>query len=183
MERLEITYYAGLLTAARYHGAAHHQPQRFQVLVPKNRSPIRCGGVAIAFVARHNAAAMPTVQINTPRGHLAVSSPEATAYDLAGHPEHCGGLDNVATVLAELGDQLDPDGLRSLAPLSPLPWAQRLGFLLDRVGHDERTGPLASLVSAEVTDTPTLSPGERTRGAQREPRWKLLVNTAVEPDL
>jgi hypothetical protein len=27
MERLDLSYYAGLLTAAQYHGAAHQRPQ------------------------------------------------------------------------------------------------------------------------------------------------------------
>src|SRR5690606_11367628 len=30
MERLGLRYYAGLLTAAQYHGAAHQRPQEFQ---------------------------------------------------------------------------------------------------------------------------------------------------------
>ena len=52
MERLGLPYYAGLLTAAQYHGAAHHRPQEFQVVLPKNRRPIACGAVRVAFVAR-----------------------------------------------------------------------------------------------------------------------------------
>src|SRR3990170_5564094 len=31
MKRLGLRYYAGLLTAAQYHGAAHQRPQEFQV--------------------------------------------------------------------------------------------------------------------------------------------------------
>src|SRR5690606_34243495 len=82
MKRLSVPYYAGLLTAARYHGAAHQQPQQFQVVVPKNRLAIHCGRVEVEFVARHNAAAMPTGRVNTPRGFLRISVPEATAFDL-----------------------------------------------------------------------------------------------------
>lgn len=55
MERLDIPYYAGLLTAARYHGAAHQQPRVFQVVVPKNRPPIKRGLVHVAFAARRDA--------------------------------------------------------------------------------------------------------------------------------
>src|SRR5262249_14463845 len=36
MERLGLGYYAGLLSAAQYHGAAHHRPQEFQVMLAKN---------------------------------------------------------------------------------------------------------------------------------------------------
>jgi predicted transcriptional regulator of viral defense system len=183
MERLKIPYYAGLLTAARYHGAAHQQPQVFQVVVPKNRPAIHCGQVAVVFIARHNAAEMPTIRVNTPRGFLTVSSPEATAFDLVGYPEHCGGLDNVATVLAELAEKLDAERLLSIAAASPLPWSQRLGYLLGKVEPASRSDSLARWVAEKVTETVALVPFEKTAGAPRDPRWKLRVNATLEPDL
>ncbi len=134
-------------------------------------------------MARHNVGQVPVVRINTPRGYLEVSSPEATAFDLVGYAEHCGGLDTVATVLAELGERLDSSRLGSIAQLSPRPWAQRLGFLLDQVGESERGDALAAFVAAEVTETALLSPRDGKDGARREPRWKLLVNTELESDL
>src|SRR2546425_668148 len=45
LKRLDVSYYAGLLSAAQYHGAAHHRPQEFQVCLAKNRRPIQCGFV------------------------------------------------------------------------------------------------------------------------------------------
>src|SRR4029077_7589429 len=35
MRQAKARYYAGLLSAAQYHGAAHHRPQEFQVMVSK----------------------------------------------------------------------------------------------------------------------------------------------------
>lgn len=183
MTRHEIPYYAGLMTAARYHGAAHQQPQVFQVVVPRNRPPIRCGRVRVDFVARRNAAAMPTVSFNTPRGYLRVSSPEGTAFDLVGYPQHGGGLDHVATMLAELGEKLDSDRLAALGALSPLPWAQRLGFLLERVGHSSCTRGLAAFVAEHASETVALVPGAEASDASRDARWRLLVNATLEPDL
>ena len=183
MDRLGIPYYAGLLTAARHYGAAHQQPQVFQVVVPRNRPPTRCGLVRVAFVARRNGAAMPTKRVNTPRGFLRISSPEATAYDLVGYQARCGGLENVATVLSELGESLDSAELSSLSELSPIPWSQRLGFLLDLVGHSCRSEALADFVKNHATETAVLAPGGRTASANRNTRWKLLVNTDLEPDL
>jgi len=40
MQHLGLSYYAALLTAGRYHGAAHQQPQVFQVMVAQNRPPL-----------------------------------------------------------------------------------------------------------------------------------------------
>lgn len=183
MERLSVPHYAGLLTAARYHGAAHQQPQQFQVVVPKNRPAIRCGRVEIDFVARRNTAVVPTETINTPRGFLRISSPEATAFDLVGYQERCGGLDNVATVLAELAEKLDPERIAVLAPLSPTPWAQRLGHLLDRTGQSARGNALAVFVARNATETASLVPGDERSPSPRDERWKLRINADVEPDL
>jgi predicted transcriptional regulator of viral defense system len=183
MELLGLDYYAALLTAGRYHGAAHQQPQIFQVMVAKNRPGIACGDIRVAFVARRNVADVPKARFNTPRGHLAVSTPEATAFDLVGYPQHAGGLDNVATVVAELAEVLDSEVLASLAPLSPVPWAQRLGYLLERVGAAEKAEPLSRYVAEEVNETTALVPSAPAEGAPAHPRWRLLVNVQVEPDL
>jgi predicted transcriptional regulator of viral defense system len=183
MAHLHIPYYAGLLTAARYHGATHQQPQIFQVLVQKNRPSIRCGKVAVAFVGRNQADAIPTVSLNTPRGPVAVSAPEATAFDLVGYPRHAGGLSNVATVLVEISEHVDPAWLASRAPLSPIPWAQRLGYLLELVGKTELTEPLAGFVQNRVRETVPLSPAHDAGDAERDERWKLRVNVEVEPEL
>ena len=75
----------------------------FQTILADNRPEIRCGRVRVEFVARKNIAEIPTMQKNTMRGVLRVSTPEATAFDLVGYAGHAGGLSNVATVLSEIG--------------------------------------------------------------------------------
>jgi predicted transcriptional regulator of viral defense system len=82
MKHLDLPYYAGLLSAAQYHGAAHQRPQEFQVVLAKNRRSIQCGMVRVAFIARKNIKDVPGQSFNTPRGAVLVSSPEATALDV-----------------------------------------------------------------------------------------------------
>ena len=183
MEFLEQSYYVALLSAARYHGAAHQQPQVFQVMNVRNRPAIACGRVRIRFTARRNVAVMPIVQFNTPRGHLKVSSPEVTAVDLVGYHKHAGGLDNVATVLAELADALSSAELLAVAKLSPAPWAQRLGYLLEFVGAGQKASLLARHVERAVIKTVPLLAGKPLAGDRRDPRWKLNLNVDVEPDI
>ena len=183
MDHIGETYYAGLLSAAQHHGAAHQRPQVFQVVTAKNKAPLSCGKVRVDFIARKNVNEMPANTINTARGTLRFSSPEATAFDLVGYPRHAGGLDNVATILAELAEKIDPVELARIAELSPLPWAQRLGYLLDLVGISEKTEPLAEYVAAKHRVTPPLVPAQQVDGAERNRRWQLLVNARIEPDL
>src|SRR5262249_31927290 len=92
MKWLDLPYYAGLLTAAQYHGAAHQRPQEFQVFVEKPRRPIAAGRVRVVFIVRKKLRKVPVQSLNTPRGALQVSTPEATALDLVGYAHHAGGL-------------------------------------------------------------------------------------------
>jgi predicted transcriptional regulator of viral defense system len=175
-------YYAGLLTAAQYYGAAHHRPQVFQVLLEKNHRPIVCGKVRVAFIARNRIDEVPTRTFNTPRGQIRVSTPEATAIDLAGYPQHAGGLDAAATVLAELAESIDASRLAEAAASAPLPWAQRLGYLLERVDAGEKISALQEYVQQRVHEYTPLVPGASTDNAERVPGWKIVVNASVEPD-
>ncbi|BCR04293.1 hypothetical protein DESUT3_13620 [Desulfuromonas versatilis] len=182
MNHLQEPYYAGLLSAAVYHGAAHHRPQVFQVVVGKNRPSIECGKVRVNFIARKNVAEIPTANFKTPRGLLRLSSPEATAFDLVGYPEHSVGLDNVATILGELAEKLDGKKLVEAAKYSPVAWAQRLGYLLDLVGEGEKADDLALHVARE---RPVSTPLERSRpfkGAPKDARWSVMINTQVEAE-
>lgn len=183
MDHLRLTYYAGLLSAASLHGAAHQAPMIFQTIVGTNRPGIQCGRVRIEFVARGNVAEIPILQKNTLRGVLRVSTPEATAFDLAGYPRHSGGLSNVATILSELAEGMNAAKLLAETERSPLPWTQRLGYLLECAGVHDLAKPLAEHVAARAKEYVPLRPRKSTAGASRLPRWRLLVNEAVELDL
>lgn len=177
-----MPYYAGLLSAAQYHGAAHHRPQEFQVMLGKPRRPINCGKVRIVFHVRKDVAAVPVQPINTPRGTVAVSTPEATAFDLIGYESQIGGLDAVATILVDLAEKIDPGKLAVFAPSVPLPWAQRLGYLLERIEEAPRAQPLKDYVRARARDLTILQPSEQSDGAPRNRDWKLIVNVEVEAE-
>lgn len=153
------------------------------MVVKKNRPPIHCGEVKVEFIARTNVQDIPTIQINTPRGYARVSGSEATAFDIIGYPGHCGWFSNIATILHELAEKLDRSRLAEVSRYSPLPWAQRLGYLLERFTTLKRIEPLHKYVSGWAKEYVPLRPGGKTQGAPRDERWKLLVNDAVEPDL
>lgn len=182
MAQKEQPYYVGLLSAAQYYGAAHQRPQEFQVFLEKNRRPIRCGKVRVAFIARKRVRDVPAKRFNTQRGQIAVSTPEATAIDLAGYPQHAGGLDGVATVLAELSEAIDASQLPAAAATAPLPWAQRLGYLLELVEAPDKVGPLRDYIAERVHEFTPLAAGRAAEG-ERVSAWKIIVNTQVEAEL
>ncbi len=182
LERQHHPYYVGLLSAAQYHGAAHQQPQVFQVMVARARRPLLSGAVKVAFYVRKNLADVPKQPFNTPRGTILVSSPEATALDLVGYHDRVGGLDQVATVLTELADSLDPQKLAAAAPSAPLPWSQRLGYLLEVVDARAKATELKKFVQKNTNAATSLAREIKATG-RRNGDWKLDVNVDVEPDI
>lgn len=179
MDQLKQPYYAGLLSAAQYHGAAHHRPQEFQVLLPKSRRPIRCGKVRVSFMVRNNLRNVPVQSVNTPRGTIQISTPEATAIDLVGYRKQVGGFDQVTTILSELGEQIDPEKLVKAAQTAPVTWSQRLGYLLELADMGEKTDALRRYVKKTARETVSLLPSSSDNGAVRSRDWKLLINVDV----
>ena len=182
MERRGIPYYVGLLSAAQYHGAAHHRPQEFQVVLERNRPAIACGLVKVVFVARKNLAAVPVERFNNPRGTIMTSSVEATVVDLVGYMHRAGGVDRVAGVLSELGDDIDPERLVEASMSASILWAQRLGYLLEHVGAGDKAVLLKEHVARRARNFTKLLPGDNAAGSPRSNDWRLFANTNVESE-
>lgn len=183
MEHLGLSYYAGLLSAAQVHGAAHHRPQAFQVFLAGARRPLRCGAVRVTFLVRKALARVPVQRVKTPRGTILVSTPEATAIDLVGYQRRAGGLDQVATVLSELAERLDAERLVAAAETAPVPWAQRLGHLLERLDAGDKAVGLRAHVQRRAREAVPLLPGAPSVDAPRDKAWKLRINAEVEAEL
>jgi predicted transcriptional regulator of viral defense system len=183
MGHLGEPYYVALLSAAACHGAAHQAPMVFQVMVPRARRSLVCGGVQVDFVARRDMERTPVVARETPTSVLRVASPAATALELVGYPERCGFLDNIATVLAELAELIDGGALAAEATRAPVAWVQRLGYLLALVEQGDLAAHLDGVLTARNIFPVALAPWLGMEGAPRDPRWQVAINTTVEPDL
>jgi predicted transcriptional regulator of viral defense system len=176
-------YYVGLLSAAAFHGAAHQQPQEFQVVTNTPLRPTRVGRARIRFFVKRNINRTPTVEIKTYTGCMRVSTPEATVLDLVRYSKCAGYLGNVATVLADLTEKLDKHRLVEAAQVDvELSCVQRLGFLLDLVGATHLATPLARWLATRSSHHTSLRSDRPADGAPKDPRWHILVNETVEVD-
>jgi predicted transcriptional regulator of viral defense system len=138
--------------------------------------------VRVEFIIRKRITEVPVQSFNTPRGTILVSTPEATALDLVGYAYHAGGLDQVATVLSELAEKIDPTNLPVAARTAPIPWAQRLGYLLGLVGAGEKAAHLKTYVQKHARQSVALLPTAPHEHAQRDRDWKLYINAEVEAE-
>lgn len=183
MKKLNLSYYVGFLSAAQYYGAAHQKPQCFQVVTTAKRRPIECGRIRIEFIANQQMASQPTRTFNTPAGVIKVASPEVLAADLVSSPQHAAGVSNVATILTELVETMDPEKLLELTRVNTeLFWVQRLGYLLEFLDFDTLADVLFTALHNKKLHWVRLLSRAPYSSIERNKKWHIIVNTTVEPD-
>ena len=182
MSYLGQPYYVGLLSAAALHGAAHQKPMVFQVVTDRPTRDVRAGMVVLRFYRSVSVERMPSRRVNTETGTMRIATPETTAFDLLRYQAAAGHLNNIATVLIELAEELDGRALAEVAPLVKLPDVQRLGYVLEAIGETELAAPLASWLTGRRPRAVSLQPMEADAG-QFDSKWKVRVNMELDPDL
>lgn len=176
-------YYVGLLSAAALHGAAHQQPQEFQVVTDNQLRPIVAGRARIRFFRKLHIERTPTLEMKTETGAMIVATPEATALDLLGYLKRSGHIGHVATVLGELAEKLDVERLGEVARFEGnLQNAQRLGYLLDKVGGSDVGKALARWIGEQRPRFVCLRSDRSSRHAARDDRWRVFVNEKIEAE-
>ncbi len=185
-----LTYYVGLLKAAELHGATHQAVMEFQVVSAKRLPKIRAGRNLIVFYFRKSLEVVAgTEDRKTDTGTMKISSAALTALDLLRYPQASGGIDSVATVLADLADTIDPGQLAALSASVERPVVQRLGHLLEHLGEDAAAGAMlealrarGSLPWTELDRHEVQDPDFAPEPQRRDPRWRVIVRRVPEPD-
>jgi predicted transcriptional regulator of viral defense system len=176
-------YYVGILSAAALHGAAHQQPQEFQVVTNAQLRPAVAGRSRIRFFQKMHLERTPTAAVKTETGTMRVATPEATSLDLFRYLKGAGHLGHVVTVLAELAEKMDPQRLIEAARAEgEVSNAQRLGHVLDRVGATELVAALLSWIAEQRPRYVPLRVDRSLRRATKDIRFRVLVNEKVEAE-
>ncbi|NSY51680.1 type IV toxin-antitoxin system AbiEi family antitoxin domain-containing protein [Agrobacterium tumefaciens] len=182
-------YYVALLKAAELHGASHQAVMEFQVVTDRQWKPIRAGRSKLAFYFRKDIerVGQGVEQRKTETGSMRVSSPALTALDLIRYPHASGGVDHAASVLNELAVNIDPIQFDALAPSFERSVVQRLGYILEHLGHDEITSGLERHIRNGNVPWVELDPGEVSAVTsyderERNARWHIIVRRPIEVD-
>lgn len=181
MRHLGRRYYVALLSAAAYHGAAHQASQVFQVMADGRVLDRAIERVRLRFYVSEHTADTSTDMVTVHTGSIPVSSREATVRDLVREPRAGGGISNVATILAEIGE-LDGSALATLAARHGRTLARRTGWMVDHYGSCQDLGPLRLAARLDLGEPVLLSPSGPRRG-RADTTWGVRMNISVEPDL
>lgn len=192
MKHEERPYYVALLKAAEIHGASHQAVMEFQVITDKQLPKIKAGRSIVAFYYKKNTEAVSEgiERHKTETGYMNISCAELTALDLFRYPHAASGANHIATVLADLGKNLDPNRLSFLATAFERPVIQRLGYTLDYLGYDEAARHLMRILTntkgmvwTELENPPrNVDQDLITPPIERDKRWHIVVRNKLEVD-
>jgi predicted transcriptional regulator of viral defense system len=173
-------YYVSFLSAAARHGASHHAPQTFQVVVDQTLRDRDIERVRLRFVKNRRIGAAPYVAAQSRTGCFHLATKETTLVDLAWRPRLGGGIGNIATILTELGE-LDVDEIAHIAEARGRGTARRLGWLVQHYRPNLDPTGLRRVAEPGYGPPAVLFPGNPPDG-EIDRTWGLRLNGRVEPD-
>ena len=184
MSHLGCRYYVGWLSAASLHGAGHQAVQEFQVATSRIIRDREVGRSRLRFLARSRIDAVPVARMAVSSSLALVSTAGATMLDVCENLDVSGGLDNTATVVTELAwenEDFLPDVLTAARAHSTAA-IRRLGWILENVAEIDGLDELLAFATTERVSSSLLSPTTRRIG-RLDPRWNIIVNKEVDPDI
>ncbi len=193
MKNLKLDYRIALLRAAAFHGSSHQAAMVFQVIVPKQMRGFEVGRQRLEFIYQSPVAFR---EVNRPdwldsikseAGFAKVAGLELTLLDCARYFHKAAGINGFAQIAKDLGGQVRPDRLASIAAHYENSSVRRLGYLLERVGHVQQAAalrPFARKAKTAVLLDPSVRPLVEGLSDTHEkaPEWRLIINESVEVD-
>jgi predicted transcriptional regulator of viral defense system len=191
MKHINTKYYVALLSAAEFYGAAHQKPMVFQVITNRRiKHSLKFGQIHIKLIYKKSLTNLATKNFIVSSGYLTVATPELIAIDLLQFPKHAGGINNIATVLAELIENIDVKKLITLAEKLDVKYQlQRFGYIIEKVDviddniKNTMITVLAEYVTAHIKSYIPLASAISKTGYPRCKKWKIIENTDFESDL
>ena len=183
MKYYDCDYCIGWLSAAAMQGARHQASQVLHVAVDRQVRKRHIGRSELQFFDRSYIRDLSKNRINTSRGSAVVASPAATMFMVSSDLIVSGGIDNAATIIAELAEE-NPNYKKDLInnyTLFPRAAVARLGWILENISGEHAPDDMADYCSNHGTPS-VLSPYDK-RSGRLDKRWNLIENRAVEADI
>ncbi len=172
-------YYIGYGSALNHYGFTEQTPSCIYIATPKPRNSRRVLNAEFRFVTITPRKMFDITTVTIDSQPVAISTPAKTFADCLDHPEHAGGVDEVAKALYFSAGELKLKTLAKTAVrIGNGAAVKRLGYISEILGLDEC---LSVLKNAKVTKGYSmLDPTHPKKGRIKE-KWSLVVNTAIDP--
>jgi hypothetical protein len=193
MKHLGLDYRVSLLRAAAFHGSAHQAAMVFQVITPRQLQGIELGRQRVEFLYQAPVAFAEAnrpewlAQLKTEAGFAKIAGVELTLLDMCRYFHKAAGINGAAQAVHDLGKKANPRILAEAANAYENSAVRRLGYLLERFGHIRQANVLHAFAE-QAKSFKYLDPAAKPIVAalsaveEKNPRWKLVINVAVEID-
>lgn len=173
-------YYIGYWSALNYHGLSDQIPDTTFVASTKPKMPLEILGSKYCFVKISRNKFFGITEIEIEGKKVKISDPEKTVIDCLDHPEHAGGIDEVAKSLYLSHQELDFTEIKKYAErIKNVTILKRLGFILEKTGLLDKY----EFVFREFTPSkgyPALDKFPPKKGKHNS-KWGLLINREINP--
>ena len=184
MEYIGQPFYVGLLSAAVLHGAAHQQPQQFQVVTTRPLREIRIKNQSIRFFVKTGFEQTPGLRSRSRPVIYRFRLPRPQPWTCCATPGRSADWTGFIPCFRNWEKKWNPAKLVAAVKADGnLTYARRAGWLLEKAGFEKAVEKLAGWLAKKHTIPVKLDPGQGQTAASRDDRWRILVNTDVEGDL
>jgi len=173
-------YYVGFWSALNYHGLSDQIPSTVFVVSERPRPALNILSSKFVFVQLARVKFVGIEKAVIDGREVNVSDKNKTIVDCLDHPEHAGGIDEVAKALYFNHEELEFAKVWEYTlKMQNIAVFKRLGFILEASGLLDRYADV--LKGVKLTEGyPALDKFGPKKGKYSE-RWKLLVNVDINP--
>jgi len=173
-------YYIGFWSALNHYGFSDQIPSATFIATTKARKPITVLNARYIFVQLDRKKFMGITEVEIGGKKIRISDKEKTIADCLDHPEHAGGIDEVARAIFFSVDEIDFMKVREYgSKMGNLTIFKRLGYILESSGLIEKHGSCLEGIklSTGYSLLDTLSPNT---GSHNQ-KWGLVINRDIDP--
>jgi len=172
-------YYIGYWSALNHHGLTEQTPSSVYIVTPKRRNSRKLLDINFKFVTINPRKMFGIEETIIENYKVNISSPEKTIVDCLDHPEHCGGIEELAKALFFSKDEINLKKLmKYVKKIGNTTVIKRLGYMTEVFGWKDYVDLLSSFKLKSGYSH--LDPGSPIKGRIKE-KWKLHVNVKIEP--
>ena len=172
-------YYIGYASALNYHGFTEQTPSSVYITTPKPKNSQKILDINFKFVTVHPRKMFGIEETEIEKYKVNISSPEKTVVDCLDHPEHCGGIEELAKAIFFSKDEIDLKKLAKYAKrIGNTTVIKRLGYITEVFGWKDYVDLFSSF--RLKSGYSHLDPGSTIKGRIKE-KWKLYTNAKIDP--
>ncbi|HJU13983.1 MAG TPA: type IV toxin-antitoxin system AbiEi family antitoxin [Candidatus Nitrosotalea sp.] len=171
-------YYVGYWSALNYHGLTEQTPASVYIATPKPRNSRDILNTHYVFVTILPRKMFGTEEIEIEKRKIIISSPEKTIIDCLDHPEHCGGIEEVAKAFYFSRNEFDAKKIvRYAKDIGNTAVIKRLGYICEVFQWADY---MALLSAVELKSGYSLLDPHRPKGGHIRERWRIIANAPIE---